>query len=84
MLFYTQEQSHSKLTMSTSSSKPTFLSNRTFAVQLATEAQVTHGEFVGRVEHVDSMRATHFQSLDDIAAFIVQVLTTLPEDDDAR
>jgi hypothetical protein len=58
------------------------LSNRTFAVQLATAARVAQGEFVGRVEHVDSMRATHFQSLDDLAAFIVQVLTMLPEDDD--
>jgi hypothetical protein len=53
-------------------------------VQLATEAQVRHGEFRGRVEHVDSMRATHFQSLDDLAAFIVQVLMTLQEDDDER
>jgi hypothetical protein len=68
--------------MSTSSSKPAFLSNRTFAVQLATEAQVRRGEFVGRIEHVDSMRTTHFQSLDDLAAFIVQVLNTLQEDDD--
>jgi hypothetical protein len=76
-----QEQSRSTLTLSTSSSKPAFLSNRTFAVQLATEAQVTHGEFVGRVEHVDSMRATHFQSLDDLAAFIAKVLTTLRDDD---
>ena len=82
MLFCMQEQSRSTLTMSTSSSKPAFLSNRTFAVQLATEAQVTHGEFVGRVEHVNSMRATHFQSLDDLAAFIAQVLTTLQDDDD--
>ena len=70
--------------MSTSSSKPRFLSNRTFAVQLLTEARVEHGEFVGRIEHVDSMRTTRFQSLDDLAAFIVQVLTTLQEDDDER
>jgi hypothetical protein len=77
-----QEQSRSKRTLSPSSSKPSFLSNRMFAVQLATEARVAHGEFRGRVEHVDSMRATHFQSLDDLAAFIVQVLTTLQEDDE--
>jgi len=51
-------------------------------VQLSAEAQVAHGEFTGRVEHVESMLATHFQSLDDLAAFIVQVLTTLREDDD--
>jgi hypothetical protein len=84
MLFCMPEQSPSKLTLSPSSSKPAFLSNRTFAVQLATEAQVRHGEFVGRVEHVDSMRATHFQSLDDLAAFIVQVPTTGFSKADAR
>ena len=65
--------------MSTSSSKPRFLSNRTFAVQLATETQVTHGEFVGRVEHVDSMRATHFHSLEELGVFILQMVTTLPD-----
>ena len=69
-------------TMPTSSNKPSLPSNRTFAVQLSAEAQVAHGEFAGRVEHVESMRATHFQSLDDLTAFIVQVLTTLREDDD--
>jgi len=39
---------------------------------------------MGRVEHVDSMRATHFQSLEDRTAFIVQVLTTLQKNDDER
>ena len=53
-------------------------------MQLSTEAQVKQGEFAGRVEHVDSMRATHFQSLDDLTAFIVRVLTTLQEDEDER
>jgi hypothetical protein len=52
-----------------------------FAVQLSAEAQVAYGEVTGRVEHVVSMRAVHFQSLNDLAAFIMQVLTTLREDD---
>ena len=52
-----------------------------FAVQLATEARIEHGEFRGRVEHVNSMRATHFHSLEELVAFIVQVMTTLQEDD---
>ena len=67
--------------MTSSSSKPSLPSNRMFAVQLSSEAQVAHGEFTGRVEHLVSMHATHFQSLDDLAAFIAQVLTMLPADD---
>jgi len=39
-----------------------------------------HGEFTGRVEHVVSMRATHFHSLEELGAFILQIVTTLPED----
>ena len=67
--------------MTLSSSKPSLPSNRMFAVQLSSEARVAHGEFAGRVEHIVSMRARRFQSLDDLTAFIVQVLTTLQEDD---
>ena len=82
MIFCTEEQLRADPTMPPSSNKPSLPSNLTFAVQLSAEAQVAHGEFTGRIEHVVSMRATHFQSLNDIAAFIVQVLTTLQEDDD--
>jgi hypothetical protein len=39
------------------------------------------GEFKGRVEHVVSMRATHFDSLEELATFMVQKVTTLAEDD---
>ena len=64
-----------------STSQPALPSNRAFVVQLHAEAQVEHGEFKGRVEHIVSMRATHFHSLEELAAFIVQVVTTLAEDD---
>jgi len=50
-------------------------------VQLHAEAQVEQGEFRGRVEHIVSMRATHFRSLEELVAFIVQVVTTPQEDD---
>jgi hypothetical protein len=55
--------------------------NRAFVVQLHVEAKVEQGEFRGRVEHIVSMRATHFHSLEELVAFIVQTVTTLQEDD---
>jgi len=64
-------------------SQPSLPANRAFVVQLYAEAQVEQGEFKGRVEHVVSMRATHFHSLEELAAFMVQKVTTLPEDDTA-
>jgi hypothetical protein len=64
-----------------STSQPSLPTNRAFVVQLHAEAQVEQGEFKGRVEHVVSMRATHFDSLEELATFIVQKVTTLAEDD---
>ncbi|MBI3797839.1 MAG: hypothetical protein HY268_12835 [Deltaproteobacteria bacterium] len=64
-----------------STSQPSLPTKRAFVVQLHAEAQVEQGEFRGRVEHVVSMRATHFHSLEELTAFMVQVVTTLPEDD---
>jgi hypothetical protein len=63
-----------------STSQPSLPANRAFVVQLHAEAQVEHGEFKGRVEHIVSMRATHFHSLEELRAFIVQMMTTLQED----
>ena len=34
-----------------------------------------------RVEHIISMQATHFHSLEELTAFMVHVVTTLLEDD---
>jgi hypothetical protein len=64
-----------------STSQPSLPTNRAFVVQLHAEARVEQGEVRGRVEHVVSMRATHFDSLEELAAFMVQMVTTLPEDD---
>ena len=64
-----------------STNRPSLPTNRTFAVQLHGEAHMEHGEFRGRVEHVVSMQAKRFHSLEELAAFIVQVVTTLPTDD---
>jgi len=64
-----------------STNQPSLPTNRAFVVQLHAEAKLEHGEFKGRVEHVVSMRATHFHSLEELTAFIAKTVTTLPEDE---
>lgn len=56
--------------------RSTLPANRGFVVQLHAEAQLTQGDFRGRVEHVISARATHFGSLQELAAFMEHVLIT--------
>jgi hypothetical protein len=38
---------------------------------------VAQGRFAGRVEHVVSGQTTHFASLEELLAFIAQVLATV-------
>ena len=61
--------------------RPSLPTNRAFVVQLHAEAHMDQGEFRGRVEHLVSFRATRFHSLEELAAFMMQVVTTLPADD---
>jgi len=49
-----------------------------FLVQVSVAAEVAQGRLAGRVEHVVSGQATHFASLEELRAFMVQVLTTRP------
>ena len=65
------------------SNQPSLPTNRAFIVQLYADAQVEKGKFRGRVEHIVSMRAKHFHSLKELAAFIVQAITTLPQEDES-
>ena len=57
--------------------------NHAFVVQLSGEAVGTHDSFCGRVEHVVSGRATHFETLEELSAFIQRVLARLREADKA-
>jgi len=50
---------------------------RAFVVQLREHADVEHGQWAGRIEHVTSSRATHFQSLEQLLAFVARILATL-------
>ena len=55
--------------------QPSLPAQRAFVVQLHAEAQIEQGEFRGRVEHVVSYQAAHFESLEELIAFMVRVLT---------
>jgi hypothetical protein len=50
-------------------------SDRAFVLQLHANADPGQGLVFGRVEHVVSARATHFQTLDELLAFIVRELS---------
>ena len=63
------------------SSQPSLPANRALVVQLHAEAKVEQGEFRGRVEHIVSMQATHFHSLEELVAFMAKVVTSFQEDD---
>ena len=49
--------------------------NRAFVLQLRAEADVEQGHFDGRIEHVVSGHASPFHSVEELIAFIAQVLT---------
>jgi hypothetical protein len=51
--------------------------HRAFVVQLRERADVEHDRWTGRVEHVTSGRASHFQSLKELLAFVAGVLASL-------
>jgi len=61
--------------------KPSLPSNRAFVVQLRWDVDVAHGDVRGRVEHLTSMQATHFESVAELVAFISCVVAALPVDD---
>ena len=51
--------------------------HRAFVVQLHATAVVAQGQLSGRVEHVLSGQAAHFQTLDELMAFMARVLAAL-------
>ena len=54
-----------------------------FVVQLAADTQVETGQLQGRVEHVVSRQATHFDSLETLLAFMARVLRDIATDEQA-
>lgn len=52
------------------------LPQRAFVVQFRKDADVVAGRWAGRVEHVTSGRASHFQSWEQLVAFVTAVLAS--------
>ena len=48
--------------------------HRAFVVHLRTSSDVARGPIEGRVEHVVSGQSTHFDSLEELLAFMARVL----------
>ena len=51
--------------------------HRAFVVQFRAETDVGQGHCTGRVEHVVSGQATHFQSLEELLVFMGRVLASV-------
>jgi hypothetical protein len=50
------------------------LISRAFIVHLRTDADIAGGRVVGRVEHVRSGDAAHFQSIEELLSFMATLL----------
>ena len=48
-----------------------------FVVQFRVETDLAQGHCTGRVEHVVSGQAAHFQSVEELLAFLTRVLTAV-------
>jgi hypothetical protein len=55
--------------------QPSLPTNRAFVVQLHADAQPEQGNWKGRVEHLNSMEATHFTSAEELLAFMARTLS---------
>ena len=55
--------------------QPSLPSKRAFVVQLHADAQVEHGQWKGRVEHINSGEAEHFASYIELLAIMARILT---------
>jgi hypothetical protein len=59
-----------------STSQPAYPTQRAFVVQIHADANMAQGEMRGRVEHIVSGQVTHFETVEELVQFIVQVLKT--------
>ena len=61
--------------------KPSLPSDRAFVIQVRGDANPVEGDFRGRVEHLVSLQATHFESVEELTAFIARVVAAQRADD---
>ena len=57
--------------------QPTLPTNRAFLVQFRAQPSAAARGWEGRVEHVVSGQVTHFDSLEELQAFICRVLSAV-------
>ena len=57
--------------------KPLYTPEQAFVVQFGRETVVETGHMAGRVEHVVTRKGARFQSLDELVAFMIEVLRTV-------
>jgi len=62
--------------------KPSLPTSRAFVVQLRWDANVEQGELRGRVEHFTSGQETHFESAEELLAFLARIVAAQPVDDE--
>lgn len=58
-----------------SKNQPSLPAKRAFVVQIHADAHVGQRQWKGRVEHLVSGEAEHFESLEELVAFMTQILT---------
>jgi hypothetical protein len=54
--------------------QPSLPARKTFVVQIRAGARIERGDFRGRVEHVVSHQATHFESLEELVTFMIRMV----------
>jgi len=57
--------------------EPDLVRRRAFIVQFRAETDLAQAHCSGRVEHVVSGQAMHFQSLEELLAFLSRILLTM-------
>ena len=57
--------------------EPALAARRAFVVQFRAETDLAQARCAGRVEHVVSGQATHFQSIEEMLTFFTQILTAV-------
>jgi hypothetical protein len=66
-----------------SQSLPSLPTNRAFVVQFRPPSTGAAAAYAGRVEHLESGQVARFQSLEELLAFMIRVLTDVEDQADS-
>jgi hypothetical protein len=64
-----------------SKQQPSLPAKRAFVLQVHADAKLEQGQWQGRVEHVVSFQAAHFQSIEELLAFMMKELSELKQEE---